>query len=221
MRTVNGSELWRQQSNKRATAARHSPKRAVGGLLSALELRRRPLCCVAQVRQNLRVRRILLLGLGISACGSPPAKVVYQARVVTQPGGTCGIWQETPVSAAQAVVIQANCASDMTCVIEVQISPPGKQDGSLGRCLPNDTPTCDAGFTECSHGLVCAAGVGISSTGQCFVGCNEPADCPSPYQTCDYATCLFRRCTQLDGGGNPCFSGESCVDGVCTVPPTH
>ncbi len=53
---------------------------------------------------------------------------------VTVSGGTSGSWQETAVGAKQASVVTAKCATGMTCVIDVNVYPKGKQPSQLGRC---------------------------------------------------------------------------------------
>jgi hypothetical protein len=113
--------------------------------------------------------------------------------------------------------VQAACASGMTCKIDVNAYPTGKITAQLGRCLP-DPGTCNIDTMPCTGGLVCAAGFGTSTVGQCFAGCDKQADCPTPYQICLDGTCGFIRCDDGPDGGGTCTSGLTCTDGVCTIP---
>jgi hypothetical protein len=157
----------------------------------------------------------------VASCGSSDeTSYVDEDRTVTQAGDTCGEWRVEPPGSPTITRVNATCAAGMTCLYDVFVYPPDEIGNRYGICRPDDALQCDAGDLDspCPDGWGCVSGFGVRSPGECFMDCQENADCPAPYQVCS-GWCRIMQCplsSQADGGvSDPCPTGSSCQRGIC------
>jgi hypothetical protein len=161
------------------------------------------------------MRLALVVLLALVSCSDESARVAYDNRTVTTPGGSCGMWQETKGNPPTLVYVHATCGEGLSCdgIAFVRIEPADLPRRNFGTCLPADALTCGIPSPPCPPPFTCLVGEGIH--GACVRNCTTHSDCPDSYQICDGGICAVMPCEMPADGGNSCGTGIHCQDRIC------
>jgi len=163
----------------------------------------------------MRVALVGLLAL-VSCNQAPNLTAVEENRVVTTPGGSCGLWEETRSNPRTVIEVHATCGDGLSCVglAYVQYQPADLNGRNFSTCLPANALACAIPSTPCPAPFGCDVGNGHS--GVCVLSCTTHADCPDTYQVCPSMTCTVLPCDPTDAGGDTgCNPGTHCQDRIC------
>jgi hypothetical protein len=160
--------------------------------------------------------RVALVGfLSLVSCSEAPNLTVLEDyRVVTTPGGSCGLWEETKSNPRTIIEVQATCGEGLSCVglAYVHYQPADTNGRNFSTCLPANALICGPSM-PCPAPFGCDVGNGHS--GACVHNCTTHADCPDTYQLC-LSTCTVLPCDSTDAGGDTgCNAGTHCQDRIC------
>lgn len=162
--------------------------------------------------------RLALVGfLVLVSCsdGGYTVRLIDDNRVITTPGGSCGLWDERTSNPPTLISVKATCGEGLFCegIAYVNYEPADSIGRQFRTCLPADALACDAPSFSCPPLFSCSVGEGPSG---CIHTCTTHSDCPDSYQVCHTGTCMVVPCEMpADGAANSCWTGEHCQNRIC------
>jgi hypothetical protein len=219
-----GQKCQRERVGDLGLRTRGSPRRTVGISRSrglSVPFGRVKLRTMNWLRTGLPANAMLAGIWALVACGGDNISLhtVQDNRVVTTPGGSCGVWTETKSDPPTSITVTATCGDGMSCAgVAYFISEPADHNGRAFRtCLPPNALTCDLSDNPCPDLFECVEGFGLPGTGACIHTCTKHTDCPDSYQLCDSGSCTVLFCeTPTDASpGRACWEGTHCQDRIC------
>ena len=162
--------------------------------------------------------RLALVGfVALVSCSGDgyTVRLVDDYRVVTTPGGSCGMWDERKSNPPTLISVKATCGEGLSCVgiAYYNYQPTDVAGRDFRTCLPDDALTCGMPSFSCPAPFACSVGGGQSG---CIHTCTTHSDCPDTYQVCETGNCMVVPCEMpADGAANSCWTGEHCQDRIC------